>query len=348
MDILYLDFLFPKGHLNLDINQIDRLSKIGDVTILSCNDRYKSIPFKARLIESKYLNVPYGKIKTRVTSLKNMFITSIMARKIKRDCIFVSSFDTLMFSLGRFFFRKEDKIFLVHHFNTDELKQPIKSALFKSYMNKVEHIVFAEFIKNHLISKYKISPKRVHVIPHHMVTINNSNTFRKFDCVGLSNSNDQDIIEEIIKLEKAEGIIKRAEKRVILKSKSTEFDNGYLKVINGFIERTQYDNYMENARSIYMPFPNSFQNRMSGTLIDALSNDKVVYGSDIPVVRYYSNKYPGICNVINNADDFFKLIVENSQNNKSNFTFDKFKEDHSNELIEKGMTNLLKFEGRSR
>ncbi len=338
MKILYLDFLCPKGHLNLDINQINRLSNIGDIYVVSQKGRYKQLPSNVKNIEKKSIEIKPGRIKNRISSLKIMLISAIESRKINHDYIIVSSFETMVFAIGRYLFKRKDKIILFHHFNTDELSIKTKAFFFRTYMNKVRHVVFSEFIKDHLVKEFGIEPSIIFVLPHHMnkILITNNNK-KEYLCVGLSNSNDEKLIENIIHKEEKNELFKHMKIKVVLKSKEFEFDNGYLKVVNGYLEKEVYDNFIDKAQSMYMPFPANFQFRMSGTLIDALTNCKIVYGSDIPVMRHYSKNYPNICKIVNNEDDFIEILLLNE--NKTNYIkqeeeFKKFKIEHSEERIE--------------
>jgi len=344
MKILYLDFLCPKRHLNLDINQINRLSNIGDIYVVSQKGRYENLPPNVRNIEKKSIEIKPGKIRNRASSLKTMLISAIESRKIDHDFIIVSSFETMMFAIGRYLFEKNDKIILFHHFNTDELSSKIKAFFFRMYMNKVKHIVFSEFIKDYLINKFGINPKNVFVLPHHMnkikITNDNKNEYR---CVGLSSSNDEKVIGDIIHKEEKDELFKKMKIKVVLKSKEFEFDNGYLKVVKGYLEKEVFDDFIDKAQSIYMPFPTSFQFRMSGTLIDALTNSKIVYGSDIPVMRHYSKNYPSICKIVNDADSFIQALLSNENENKKHVEeFEKFKSEHSEERIEFILKDILK------
>jgi hypothetical protein len=344
MKLLYLDFLNPKGHLRLDFNQINALANIAKVTVVSPLGRYKSLPESVELIEKKSLIIKKGKWASRITSLKSMLISAIVSRKIDHDCILVSSFETIMFALGKGFFKNNKRIILIHHFNTDELANSIKAFFFRRYMNHVEHIVFEDFIKERLVNDFDIASEKVHVLPHHLTQLatlkENKNTY---DCVGLSNSNDEKIIAKIIEKEKEKSIFKKSGCNVVLKSKNYEYDNGNLKVIKGFLEKSKYEEYINNSRSVYMPFPSNFKYRMSGTLIDAFSNNKVVYGSNILVMQNFSKRYPEICKIVNTVDDFFDLITNDRF--RSNYepikVFTHFKNDYSTESIEKKFSEIL-------
>src|SRR5690625_3622020 len=115
MKLLYLDFLYPKSHLRLDINNINRLSKIAKVYVVSPPGRYKNLPPSVELIENKSIIVKKGKILERLFSLKTMILSAKITRKIKPDYIFISSYETIVFAIGRIFFRKNNNFILFHH-----------------------------------------------------------------------------------------------------------------------------------------------------------------------------------------------------------------------------------------
>lgn len=75
MKILYLDFLYPKGHLNLDKNHINILSKIGEVSVISPSGRYSNLPEGVNLIEKDSIFIYEGRLSNRLSSLKAMLVS---------------------------------------------------------------------------------------------------------------------------------------------------------------------------------------------------------------------------------------------------------------------------------
>lgn len=341
--VLYLDFLYPNGHIRQNTTYINYLSEIAKVYVLSPKGRYDKLPPEVELIEKDSLSIKDGKILNRLSSLNIMILSAILARKLKPEYIFVSTYDTLAFAVGRFFFRKQDKLFLLQHFNIDELENSVKRLFFMMYMRKVEYIVFEEFIKKYLVETFRLNEKRIHVLPHQLNE--NLTKINKiiYSCVGLSNSNDEKLVSEIIDIEKREELLRKAGSKVVLKSKCMEFDNGFLRVIKGYLSNGQYNDYINNSQCIYMPFPSSFRYRMSGTLVDALSNNKMIFGSNIPLIHYFASQYPDVCKIINSAEEFFHHTL----NTKSTLTdeqiknFEQFKIIHSAANIKEVLKMLL-------
>lgn len=333
MKILYLDFLYPKGHIRQNIEYIKCLSQFSEVGVLCIKGWYRNLPLKTEVLEKNIFRLKENKVSIRINSLMVMAQSSIIIRDKNPDIIFVSSYETISFALGRFFFRKRNKLFLLQHYNLDELDNAIKRWFFKTYMKKVDHIVFEDFIRDYLIDRFNLDKNRVHVLPHQLnENFIKKTSAKKYSCVGLSNSNDENMISEIVNMEMKYGIFKKNKRKVVLKSKITEFDNGYLLVFKGYLDEDKYNEYNSQCESIYMPFPATFRYRMSGTLVDALSNNKIVFGSDIPLMRYYSKKYPLSCKIVRGAKDVFNSILD-LKNDDLSSEFETFKKEHSSIAI---------------
>lgn len=338
MRILYVNFINNVwGHKRLDINLIKYLSTFANVTVISPEGWYDDLPSDVNVVfyqppEPNFINGPR---KTHYYSLKIMQFAMKIDRTEKFDYIIAATFNTAIFSLGRLLFKNLNRFYIVHHYNTDTLEKKKLNFLFSTYVNRVKHIVFEDFISDYLIKKYDLNDKDVLVVPHPLYKNNKTTSINKYICVGLSNSNDEDLINLLIDIEVKEGIIQKRRLPIVLRSKTRTFDNGYLKVIEGYIEKNEYDEYINNTSSVFLAFPKDFKYRMSGTLIDALSNGKIVIGTDIPLMRSYSKKYPKICYVIKNVNDIFEILKIINDINKEELEreFNKFENDHSKEKI---------------
>jgi hypothetical protein len=344
MKVLFLDFLYPKGHTKQNVSYINNLAKISDVYVYTPSRRYTGIIKEVKIIEDDHLQLKHGKLSNRLSVLKIMIKSSILASKIKPDVIFIASYDTMVFAIGRFLFRNDNNIFLLQHFNVDELQNKIKLMFFNSYKNKYKHVVFEGFIKNFLEQEIKVKSNNIFILPHQLNE--NSNSLSKpykYTCVGLSFSNDENLIKEIIDVERERALFKNAKCKVVLKSQKYEFDNGYLKVIKGFIHELLYDQLINESKSIYMPFPSTFNYRMSGTLIDAFSNNKIVIASNIKLIQYFSTKYKNICRIAGSVGDFFEMVIELEKEDLTELEleFERFKKNHSNENILKALKEII-------
>lgn len=349
-NILYLDFMYYTGHVRSNKNFIKALGKFANVNALVQKNYFDEYREELNgvetitLIEKNNLNLSNGQLLNRLSSLKIMLKSAVLAKKIRPDYIFVSSFDTIVFRFGRLLFGDTENMYLLHTINIDELANFIKSKLFNTYKNKVNHVVFEQYMKDYLINRIGIESNRVFVLPHPLNE--NSKIFNskelEYACVGLSNSNDEDLITKLIELEKEKKVFKNNCKKVILKSKEKEFDNGYLKVFKGFLDINTYDTYINKSECVLVPFPKDFYYRMSGTLVDAFSNNKVVMGNNIPIIQTYAKKYPDICKIYTSESDLVNQISLSRTADKNEFQFEKFKIEHSNEMIVRNFNTIFK------
>lgn len=337
MHVLFLDFIYPIEHRQFNQNMVKAISQFSNVTILSPKDYFGS-SFNEfsniNIIEDEKMTIRKGKFLFRLSSLKFIQKSSKLARKIKPNIVFVSCFETLSFSLARFFFRSLKNVYVVHHNNTDELSNKIKRIFFKSYMNSVNHIVSEDFIKDYLINTINVNPENIHVVPHPISKFRhiNKNTIQeeKITCLGISNSNDESFIEKIINLEKQSNIFAKYDLKLVLRSRLKEFDNGNLKVIRGYLDKKDYDNYYNSCESVLVPLNKSFRYRMSGTLLDAISNGKVVLGSNVELINHYSRRYPSICKKYDSPEELIKTLKSLPSESKNiEFEISMFKERHS-------------------
>jgi len=86
---------------------------------------------------------------------------------------------------------------------------------------------------------------------------------------------------------------------------------------------------------------------MSGFLADGLSNNKIALGSNIPIIHHYSKKYPSICKIFHDLEDFYNTVIAINNNDNDNLEniakdFEQFQYDHAKEIIMEALWNILK------
>lgn len=311
--ILYMNLLFNTvGHRRIDENIINQMVKIAEVYVVAPLGWYTNENKMAKYIyyePSSILN--NGTLSNYSKEIKNMLFVSKINKLYDFDIFFFASYETAIFELMVILLGENIKnTIIIHHNNIDNFnKVPIKKKLFNRYKNKVNHIALEKFISNYLIKECLIKENQVFTLPHPLNINRISKKEIVYECVGISNSNDEEWIMRIIELEKQQEKIKKSGHHVVLKSKFMEFDNGYLKVIKGWISDEAYNNYINCSKSIFLPFPQTFRYRMSGSVVDAFSNNKYVIGSDIPLFRYYEKRYKEICKTISCPAEFYDAVI---------------------------------------
>lgn len=335
--VLITDFLFVEAHRKLNLNLIDIFSRNYDVTVININGYYKNdIYFEDKNIKLVSFSINQNNsnaISRRISSIKMMYLTYKEIKKNKYDFIVVNAFDTIAFAIGYFFLRKE-KIGLFHHKNIDELSNKTKMTLFNIYKNKVYHFVFEDFFRKHLINDKHVKTENCYVIPH-PIELSQNHKFKilkKYDCAGLCNSNSEEFINNILKMNND---FKKNNLNILIRSKKINKSKSNIDIIHGFLESDVYYGYIEGATNVLVPVPENYIYRLSGSIYDAIAHRKIVlttskyYGDD------YGRRYPGICYYISDEKQLLKKMMEIQENdsNNCNISFDSFINDHSIQCI---------------
>ena len=244
------------------------------------------------------------------------------------DYVVVGAFDLVTFP-GALLWNKRAKIIVMHHNNIDQLENSwIKRLIFNIYKKKVVHVVLEKYIKEYLCKQYNLEDNNVYVWLH-PVWEKELTKEKEYDCVGISNSNDEELVYKIIEKEKINEDVKKSGLKIILRSRSSSFDNGYLKVITGWLDRKTYEDYISKAKVVYVPFSKSFHYRVSGSIIDAFSNGIPIVGTNCPLVDYYSEQYHSICETYCEST-FLEAILRLSQcSEEQKCEFKKFQSERS-------------------
>lgn len=333
MKILFCDFLYQNGNRHINAEHIKIMSSWSEVVVLAKDDYMDVRCDNVKFISRPYFEKQFGKLKILLNLIRVMYVSSKIAKKEKPDYLFFATYETRTFALGQLFFRNKMKIYLMENINIDLLDSVFSRYCYNVYKNKVHHIVMEKYMGDYLEENIGVKNSLIHHIPHpcYNTVLCSQNIF---DCIALSYSNDESIIEEIVAIESRENILKNAGKCVVIKSKKISFNNGYLRVENRRYTDEEYNYLFSNTKMVYLPFPKSYRYRMSGNIIDAFGAKKVVITTDIMLATYYSEKYPTICKIIDDARSVINFIAENDSIECDENEFLDFLQDHSNKLID--------------
>lgn len=345
MRILIADTIFPKGHCCLNKHLLEILfknEKVTEMVIFNYKDYYAihsnkvinyNVPF---LLRSKKAYIDY------VCQFFNSLLIAFLSLRIRYDKVIFFTFDTLSFSFLRLIICKP--IYLFHHNNTDHLQNKYKLMLFKTYMNKVNHMVFADFIKDYLIS-IGVNSNRIYVISHPLPApslkgekVKMSNIY-----IALGHANDENIICNLIEYEKQKHCLEKNNIRLILRTRNV-YDKLPLSIniVTGFLTEEQYRDYYKEAKGVLILYSDYFKYRFSGVLLDALVARKKIIGRDIPIVKYYAQMYPSCCYSFKGIDDLMKkIVIDSTTPNVGEEIYNSFFKAHSDQIIASQLNEIL-------
>lgn len=343
--ILYMELLDNNyGNRRLDLQVIKGLKDISDLTVAYPSGWFDNLPDGISAFSYCYSHTSKNeKISYYQRSLHNLNVAAKLDKEKHFDYLFFASYETYVMALSIFKLRNiRKRVFIVHHNNIDLLDKSSKLRFFfKKYAKRVNHVIFEEFIGEHLRDAYDIEKSKIFYIPHPLNEIE-GNIIKQYDCVGISNSNQEKWIEEIVKSEKYKPVLKDQGVKVVLRSKKITFDDGYLKVIKGYLSDEEYYRYIKSAKVVFLPFSESFKYRTSGSIVDAFSNGTFVIGSRILLFGILEKKYPGICYIVDSAQELIEhLICLKNIHSAKEQNFSTFKHQHSADKLKESLEKMF-------
>ena len=335
MKILFLDLFQTKSHNNLNTSFIHCLNEKHKLLLLCEKSLYKS-----NIENYDYSSWILSIIKNNIRLKSLFFISRYFTIWNKSfDIIFIPNFETITFVLFSLFCNK--KIYVVHHLNIDELENPIKRVIFSLYKNKINHLVFDESFKKVLKDKYEVK-SYIGLINHPVKLFNVNSKYDKKNkklCVALSQSNDEKLIQKLIKYNERTNFLTKNNIELVVRSKILNYNKNNFKVYTNYLSDFEYQNLTNNCYLTILMHPKKFQFRFSGVLFDSLFNKKMVISNNFLIAKIFSKKFPNICKTAKTAEEFFFNILSFEDLTLIEKDFNLFSDEYSVSQFQK---NLLK------
>lgn len=342
--ILYCDYLFQSGNICVDKQLLGVLCKNNQVTALTSPERIDILP-NLTIIDKPFYRYKKGKIKNMFRIIKIMINSAKYANKLKPDLVFVSVYETRLFWIARFLINKKIPIAILENINVDMLDKRLYYKLYKMYCNKVYHYVYEDYIGDYLTNVIGVKKSLVFTVAHPYYMLADSKIdldlqYIAYDAIAISGSNDENFIKEMVELETKTSFLKNNNIRLLVKSKTLSFNDGFLIVEDAHFSNEEYEYYYDKCKLVLAPFPIEYRYRMSGCLVDSFSHNKKVVATKFMLAVEYEKKYNGIVKTIKTADELFEsLLCEESINFDS---LGRFKNDHSLQKIESQLNHSFK------
>lgn len=343
MKLLVAEVLYPEGHKALDNRLIELLAEDNDVDLVDSKGFFKDLPC-SRLCN--LINLPQffsNKLEPLISLLFiiNYLILAFAIRKRKYDKIILLSVrNDSLFWVWPFFCRRNIAVF--HHNDIDRtLGRPFEKFLFTKLQNKIQHVVLADFIKDGMVRNLHTKDDKVSIVYQPKIgndKVTNLEPYFKEDkyFVGLGRSTNEDFLYQLIETDKQySGTLNY---KIIMRSKNIKYSSERLLITTDFYSREDFDRIMQHA-SACIALYNSYNLRYSGIIDDSLSIGKPVIGNDIPVFRYFFEKYKGCCHIITSASDLF-AIASSELPEINEEMVNAFLYSHSDENVKAQLSNI--------
>ncbi len=301
--ILYIDHISPDGHINFNKIYLDALMRQKYQVDIVCKAGYfKKIKTSNSHFKLEIPNILY-RYKDGITN-RILFFLQLIYIKHKID---FSNYDYILLSsyeeISLFFAKYKYKLFIVNHDNIRGLDSRIKRFFIKKISQKNTHIVFEQYIKEHL-KMYRIN--NVCVISHGLINpLNiknvNFNSLHNI-CPDLHNaplynyvifspsasSTDYKFIRSLLSDESFGKFLMKNKIIFIAKGHFSKSNNKNIVIINNYLSQQQYESLFSISNLILICYPSSFKYRVSGILMECISNEKICFIKDIEALKIYS------------------------------------------------------------
>ena len=357
MKILFLDLLSPAGHLHLNRDLLEILTSLGSVDV-ACREGYLCAGFLPQNVGVLY-GVPgeyyrfSGRLNTRLNCIRAItwVLRNIELRRY--DIIFVSSYETVSFSLAW----PSDigpRVVLLNHNNLDELGNWAKGFAFRMIPTQIEHVVFEASFSDYLKADFGIR-NRVWIMRHpidqtiaseyrNAIAVEGSSDDARPLVFAPSSSNDEDFICYLIEMDEAH-YLSELGVRFLVKSRRFSWTSSQLHVTTQPFSRGQYVRLMGDAALGLLPYPPSYRYRASGVLFDFLALKKRFIGPSLPLFEQYVRKYPGIGLTYTDIRVSMDVLRSVLQERCPDAAFAMVREDHSFEAVREDLENIVRGAG---
>jgi hypothetical protein len=345
MKISIIDTIFPIGHKELNNKLISLFPKINMDILVANNgsffdeDEISNVAFKDFNLIGQHKKY-YFNIIFQIFNYINIWF-KLFGRK--DDIKFFFTFENISFAFARILFSNSRNV-LFHHNNIDYLTIKYVRFFFKTYMNSVQHIVFAEFIKERLI-EIGVKENKIFVLTYPVPKDENickdeeiKNLF-----IGLGYASDENLFKKIIEFEDKFKVLKTNKIKLILRSSNLEYVSENITFFKGHLSVEEYTNLNCRATGILFLYPQTYKYRYSAGIVDALRFKKIIIGSNIPVILHFKKLYPNLCYSFDTIEELFSIIINSKNLNYDSVNYDFFLKNHDDLKIKQDFEKIIFF-----
>jgi hypothetical protein len=232
---------------------------------------------------------------------------------------------------------------------TEVLQGRFRSLLFRLVKDRVYFVVVSSYNKDTLVKTYGVRPDRVFVLPlsSKMFDAPSFPDGTRYVFTAMSRgTNSEAHLRAVIDHEKEHETILRSGIKVFFRSREQSFDNGGLTVRCDYLDQGEYRRILCESE-VSVALQDLGFSAVSGVVIEAFSNHKVVVGLPIQCVQYYAKKYPAICKVLPDIDAVMSFVAEYGREGLWSTTEEReadwrrFEQEHSDDAMRRAVSEML-------
>lgn len=282
--VLFIDSLSPIGHVNFNNIHVEALCKAGFDVECAFREGYSQLLKLPDSVMAHEFRIK-GMRDARFDSLKFLMAVRHNMDLSAYDHIIHSSYADVPLLLSGF-----PKSLIIDHNNLSKLKSRIRAILFKLLSRKHVHISLSKEIQEYLNGKgiENILIQHGLPLPFRSATTRgpeNNNRYKIF--IPSASSSNPTVLREYFSDNSFLAFLSENNVEVVLRSATIQSNSSNIKVIKDRLSDSDYASLFVEADLIWLPYPRSFENRVSGVLMEAIANQKDVLLPDIKTFGQY-------------------------------------------------------------
>ena len=317
MKILIVDYLAHIGHIGYNQHHIEILKQMcNDITYISSAkqvrltnvDGIKELYFPDRYF--KPCSIIPRNILLRIQDLLKLVYLRRILKKDQYDKVVFMSYDIM--ATGFITFKEE--CILIAHMNVDGLKYKLKLYLTKKLPSNYKFITLAEYIQNFMQSV--LPQKDIYLVPHGLTKIYKNDHYQapfginRFIYCPISSSCDENIFFKIVLDEKVQDYLTENGITLIIKSNIQYESIRNCKILTSYIDEPTYCNLMLCSIAVFAPYDTTFNNRISGVLMECIGNNIPIISCPSSACFKYAKKYTNYKMLVQTPHEFIETLNE--------------------------------------
>jgi len=296
MQLLIIDYLSPRGHINFDQIHINALIELGyKVHLVGRKGQYPAFVGKpnveiTEIPEFYYKSYP---LPTLTDIIKGVLCLKWIKKRVKLEkywSVIFLSYDTLTIP----FFRTTQSVYLINHNNVDQIENTIKLKLLERLPFNYIHIALNNFMYDRL--KELFPDKQIYSIPHGYLAPSANcrkpafliNKGRVLFCP-VNRNIDKEVMDKILNSKTFNKYLQDNNILLFVKEQLCSDSLGNVKRL-GNLENEEYNYMLNNSMAVLLPYGDGFKYRCSGILFECVARNTPVIATNRKALLIYKDE----------------------------------------------------------
>lgn len=300
--IIYIDYIWRKGHVNFNQIHINALRNAGfDVKLVLYKSMQEALPFSDE--EYAYIIPDFFRMKegrpllNRIGFLIVQLLIRLKCKIRSYDEVLVANFDEITMGLLPI---TSSRMYLIAHTNAEGLSMPVKRFFLKKLSKRNVFVVFNRYQEEEF---HKFVGYSTRIVSHGCTSILmdkqatqksaiiNTSQY-SFVLFHASSNLNRSFIKNIIENREVISFLQHENALIILRNAPYDKKkSSHIVSINGYLTKKEYTTLMKNSDGVILAYPSTFKYRVSGVSYECVAMQKNMLVYDNAALQYCRDYY---------------------------------------------------------